>query len=243
MRAIPVSKGLNFPGHPLEIVHRFIDELKPDLRNARHHSRKQIRQLARSIQIFGFTVPALVDGAGNVIAGHGRIMACRQLGLTKIPTIRIDGLSEAKRRALMLADNRLAENARWDKQVLAEQLRDLSLADLDFNLEVIGFDVGEIDLRIAEIGGEPAADDPDDNVPEPTTTSAVSKPGDLWLLGKHRILCGDVLDIAAVHTLMGEERAAMVFTDPPDDAPIDGSAGELSSTHHPPLAVVTGEMR
>ena len=110
----------------LEIVYRPIAELKLDPRNPRHHSRKQIRQLARSIETFGFTVPALVDGTGNVIAGHGRILACRELGWPEIPTIPLDPLSEAKRRALMIADNRLAENASWDERLLGEQLRDLS---------------------------------------------------------------------------------------------------------------------
>src|SRR5712671_4339500 len=205
----------------LEIRYRRIDDLKPDPRNPRQHTRKQIQQLARSIETFGFTVPALVDRDDNVIAGHGRILACRELGWSEIPTVMIDGLSEAKRRALMIADNRLAENAAWDERLLAEQLKDLSLAELDFSLDIIGFEMGEIDLKIAGIEGESAAEDPADAVAEPAAGPPVSKPGDLWLLGDHRVLCGSVLDTATVPTLMGEERAAMVFTDPPYNVPID----------------------
>ena len=167
--------------HRLEIVYRRIDDLKPDPRNPRQHTRKQIKQLARSIETFGFTVPALVDRDDNVIAGHGRILACRELGWSEIPTIPLDGLSDAKRRALMIADNRLAENAEWDQRLLAEQLKDLTLAELDFSIAVIGFEMGEIDLRIASLEGEAVAADPADAEVEPTSGPPVSKPGDLQI--------------------------------------------------------------
>jgi DNA modification methylase len=229
--------------HPLQIELRPIDQLKPDPRNPRRHSRKQIKQLARSIETFGFIAPALVDGEGHVIAGHGRILACQELGWSAIPTIRIDGLSEAKRRALMIADNRLAENATWDERLLAENMSDLSLAGLDFSIEVIGFEMGEIDLRITGLAEEePAAQDPADKVPEPVSSPPVSRPGSLWLLGDHRVLCGSVLDMTAVEMLMGEERAAMVFTDPPYNVPIDGHATGLGKIHHRPFAMAAGEM-
>jgi DNA modification methylase len=226
----------------LEIRYRRIDDLRPDPRNPRQHTRKQIKQLACSIETFGFTVPALVDRDDNVIAGHGRILACRELGWSEIPTIVIDDLSEAKRRALMIADNRLAENAAWDERLLAEQLKDLSLAELDFSLEIIGFEIGEIDLKIAGLEGEPEAEDPADADPEPVSGPPVSKPGDLWLLGNHRVLCGSVLDIAVLQILMGEERAAMIFTDPPYNVPIDGHATGLGTIHHRSFAMATGEM-
>jgi DNA modification methylase len=177
-----------------------------------------------------------------VIAGHGRILACRELGWSEIPTILIDGLSDAKRRALMIADNRLAENAAWNERLLAEQLKDLSLAELDFNLEVIGFEMGEIDLKIAGLEDESAAEDPADADPEPASGPPVSKPGDLWLLGEHRALCGSVLDTTALHILMGEERAVMVFTDPPYNVPIDGHATGLGTIHHRSFAMASGEM-
>jgi len=165
-----------------------------------------------------------------------------RLGWSEIPTISIDHLSEAKRRALMITDNRLAENASWDERLLAEQLRDLSIIGLDFSLEVIGFEMGEIDLRIAGLAGEPGADDPADAAIEPVTTRPISKPGDLWLLDDHRVLCGSVLDISTLQGLMGEERAAMVFTDPPYNVPIDGHATGLGSIRHRPFAIATGEM-
>jgi DNA modification methylase len=228
--------------HRLQIVYRQIDQLKPDPRNPRHHSRKQIKQLARSIETFGLTVPPLIDREDNVIAGHGRVLACRELGWSEIPTILIDGLSEAKRRALMIADNRLAQNAEWNERLLAEQLKELSLAELNFDVEVIGFETGEIDLMIAGLDGEPAADDPADAAVEPAAAPSVSKPGDLWILGTHQVMCGSVLDIAALQTLMGERRAAMVFTDPPYNVPIDGHATGLGDIHHRSFAMASGEM-
>jgi DNA modification methylase len=226
----------------LEILYLPIDELKPDPRNPRGHSRKQIKQLAHSMQTFGPTVPILVDHDGNVIAGHGRILACTELGWPTIPAIRIDGLSEAKRRALMIADNRLAENAEWNERLLAEQLKELSLAELDFSLEVIGFEIGEIDLKIASLEGEPAAEDPADAGCEPQSGPAVSKAGDLWLVGDHKVLCGNVLDAAALQTMMGEERAAMAFTDAPYNVPIDGHCTGLGQIHHRSFAMAAGEM-
>jgi DNA modification methylase len=226
----------------LEVVYRRIEELKLDPRNPRRHSRKQIKQLACSIASFGFTVPALVDHANNVIAGHGRILACQELGWSEIPTIVLEGLSEAKRHALMIADNRLAETAEWDDRLLAEQLKGLSLAELDFSLEVIGFDMGEIDFRIAELDGKPLGPDPADAELEPASGPPVSKPGDVWLLDNHRVLCGSALDSATLQMLMGEERAAMVFTDPPYNVPIDGHCTGLGSIHHRAFAMAAGEM-
>src|SRR5438094_3591124 len=186
----------------LKIVYRRLDELKPDPKNPRHHTKKQIKQLKASIGTFGFTVPALIDHQDNVITGDGRIAAGRELGWSEIPTIAIEGLSEAKRHALMIADNQLAANAEWNERLLAEQLKDLSLAELDFSIEVIGFEMGEIDLKIAELDGEPAAEDPADTDAEPGSGPPVSKPGDLWRLGEHRGLCGSILDTAAFQSLM-----------------------------------------
>ena len=151
-------------------------------------------------------MPVLVDAGLKVIAGHGRLLACRALGWSEVPTLCLDHLSPAQARAFMIADNRLSEIAVWDDRLLAEQLKDLSLLVLDFSLEATGFEVGEIDLRIGALDDPPArADDPADAVPEPVTGPAVSKPGDLWLLGPHRVLCGNVLDVAALRALMGED--------------------------------------
>jgi hypothetical protein len=135
----------------MSIVYRAVDQLKPDPANARRHSKKQIRQIAESIQTFGFNVPILTDHEGKVVAGHGRLLACRLLGITEVPTLCLDHLTAAQARAFMIADNRLTEIATWDDRLLAEQLKELSLSGLDFNIEVTGFEMGEIDLRIASL--------------------------------------------------------------------------------------------
>src|ERR1700730_12426407 len=151
----------------LEIVYRPIGEMKPDAANARHHSKKQILKLADSIETFGFNVPVLVDAELNVIAGHGRLAACRKLGIAEVPTLCLDHLSPAQLRAFMICDNRLSELANWDDQILAQQLKDLSLLGLDFSLEVTGFEMAEIDLWIASLEEKPAEDaDPADVLPE-----------------------------------------------------------------------------
>jgi DNA modification methylase len=227
----------------ISIVYRAIDQLKPDPANPRLHSKKQIRQIANSIEAFGFNVPVLVDAELNVIAGHGRLLACRELGWSEVPTLCLDHLTPAQARAFMIADNRLAEIATWDDRLLAQQLKDLSLLGLDFSLEVTGFEVAEIDLRIASLDDMPEQDaDPADAVPEVSAEPPISQIGDLWLLGRHRVLCGNALDPEAFATLMGEERAAMVFTDPPYNVPIEGHASGLGAIHHRPFPMASGEM-
>ena len=136
----------------LSIAYLSIDQLKPDPGNARQHSAKQVRQIANSIEAFGFNVPLLVDAEGNVIAGHGRLLAAKRLEWGQVPTIRLDHLSESQRRAFMIADNRLAEVAVWDDRLLAQQLKALASVELNFDIETIGFDMGEIDLRIESLG-------------------------------------------------------------------------------------------
>ena len=227
----------------MEITYRLVDGLKPDPANPRRHSKKQVRQIANSIETFGFNVPVLIDRDNNVIAGHGRLLACRELGWTEVPTLCLDHLTSAQARAFMIADNRLTEIAAWDDRLLAQQLKDLSLLGLDFNLEVIGFEMGEIDFRIASLEDVPdRADDPADAVPEVPAGPALSKIGDLWLLGRHRVLCGNALDAATFAVLMGEERAAMVFCDAPYNVAIDGHAGGLGAIHHRPFPMASGEM-
>src|SRR5215472_13968066 len=209
----------------LQVVYRAIGEPKPDPKNSRLHSKKQIRQIANSVATFGFNVPVLVDADLNVIAGHGRLLACRELGVAEVPTVCLDHLSPAQISAFMIADNRLTEIATWDDRLLARQLKDLALLGLDFNLEVTGFEMAEIDLRIAFEEDIPAQDDdPADALPEVSPGPTVSKPGDLWLLDRHSVLCGNALDPAAFAALMGQRRAGIVFTDPPYNVPIDGHA-------------------
>jgi hypothetical protein len=188
-------------------------------------------------------VPLLIDREGKVIAGHGRLAACRVLGWSEVPTLRLDHLTPAQARAFMIADNRLTEISTWDDRLLAEQLRDLSLSGLDFNIEVIGFEMGEIDLRIASLEDPPdPAEDAADFIPELAEAAPVSGFGDLWELGRHRLLCGNALDPEAFAALMGEQRAAAVFTDPPYNVPIDGHASGLGAIRHRPFPMASGEM-
>jgi ParB/Sulfiredoxin domain len=236
----PLDTGLL---RQISIEYRPIEQLKPDPANPRLHSKKQIRQIAKSIEIFGFNVPVLVDGELKVIAGHGRILAASALGMTQLPIVCLDHLTPTQIRAFMIADNRLTENATWDNGLLAHQLRDLSLSGLDFDVQVTGFAMGEIDLRIASLEDTPAAgSDPADILSELSAGPSVSKIGDLWLLGWHRVLCGNALDPETFTALMGAERASMVFTDPPYNVPIDGHASGLGAIHHRQFPMASGEM-
>ena len=196
----------------ISITYQPIESLKSDPGNARKHSKKQIRQIARSIETFRFNVPIVVDADLRVIAGHGRLLAARQLGLSEVPTISLEHLTPAQARAFAIADNRLTEIATWDDRLLGEQLRTLSELDLDFSLDVTGFEIGEIDLLIEGAAPQP---DNDDELPRPQPGPAVSRPDDLWQLGPHRIYCGSALDENAYQVLMGKDRAAAVFSDPP----------------------------
>jgi len=167
----PANHNARRPGagraKPLKVIYRAIEELNRDPANPRLHSKKQIRQIAESIKIFGFNVPILVDRHGNVICGHGRLLAARELGWTEVPTLCLEHLSPAQARAFMITDNRLTEIATWDDRLLAQQLKDLSLLGLDFSLEVTGFEMGEIDLRINSLEDKPSQeDDPADVLPE-----------------------------------------------------------------------------
>jgi hypothetical protein len=225
----------------LTLVYRPIADLKPDPVNARVHSKKQLRQLARSIETFGFNIPVVVDGNLKVIAGHGRIDACRLLGWLEVPTICLDHLTEAQARAFAIADNRLSELSSWDDVLLGEQLKLLSEVNLDFSLEVTGFEIPEIDLLIENAEPKPNAD-PADIVAPVATGPAISRSGDLWILGRHRIYCGSAVDDGVYRALMGKERAAVVFTDPPYNVPIEGHASGLGRVHHREFAMATGEM-
>jgi DNA modification methylase len=226
----------------LAIQHCPIDSLRPDPLNPRQHKDKQVRQIANSIRIFGFNVPVLIDQHRNVLAGHGRLLAARFLGMTEVPTISLDHLSPQQVRAFMIADNKLSENSSWDEALLAEQLEILSEAELDFSLETIGFDMGEIDTILE--GAAPVRDvsqDPADSIPE-AATSQVTTVGDLWLLGRSRVLCGDALDPVEYSRLMSDQRAAAVFTDPPYNVPIHGHASGLGKRQHQNFAMASGEM-
>ena len=217
-----------------------LDTLTLDPENARLHKPAQIKQIAKSIEAFGYNAPILVDRDGKVLAGHGRLMACRQLGRTDVPVIRLEHLTPAQARAFAIADNRLGETSTWDEKALAGHFKVLAELDLDFSLEATGFTMGEIDLKIEGLG-DPVADDDPDDAPAPSGP-AVANLGDLWTLGSHKVLCGDSLEAASYARLMGDERAAMVFTDPPYNVPIDGNVSGKGKTHHREFGMASGEM-
>ena len=224
----------------IRVVYRPVEELVLDPRNPRRHSAKQVGQIARSIEAFGFNVPILIGEDRKVIAGHGRVLACRQLGLREVPTVSLEHLSEAQARAFMIADNRLTENSQWDDRLLAEQLKDLSLQNLDFDLEATGFEIGEIDVRIESLEGE--ADDEEAPLESLPSGPPVTRPGDLWQLGRHRVHCGSALDPNAYAALLGGEQANVVFSDPPYNVRIEGNVSGLGKTRHREFAMASGEM-
>ena len=224
-----------------QIVVRKLEELRPYAGNARSHSRMQIEQIARSIERFGFTNPILISDYGEILAGHGRAAAARQLGWTEVPTLALSKLDAAERRAYALADNKLALNAGWDQEILAIELQ--ALVDLEFDAELTGFSLAEIDLVIDEAReSQPNADNaPEDRVPAFAAT-AVSQQGDVWELGRHRLICGDARDQEAYRSLLGAERVDLVFTDPPYNVPIDGHVCGLGKVRHREFAMASGEM-
>lgn len=187
-----------------------IATLIPFAKNSRTHSDAQVAQIAASIREFGFTNPVLIDEANGIIAGHGRVMAARKLKLTEVPCIRLAHLTDAQKRAYVIADNKLALNAGWDEAMLKLELADLKA--LDFDLDLTGFNTDEIDALLAEKGTE-GLTDPDDT-PEPPV-EPVTRLGDVWVCGQHRVMCGSSLEMTAMERLCGKQRVDMLLTDPP----------------------------
>jgi hypothetical protein len=201
---------------PLEIVYRDIDELIPHLKNVRQHNKKQIAQIARSIQAFGFAVPFQIDPNSRLIAGHGRLAACQLLGIRRVPTICLEHLSEAQIRGFAIAENRIAEGARWDRSRLAEELQFLSGINLDFELETTGFAVREIELLINGVDPGPGKKtNPVKQLSNTHSEIAVSGPDDVWALGSHRLICGTAWEQQNYSVLMNGKHAAAVFTQLP----------------------------
>src|SRR5258708_14648883 len=203
----------------LHLEYLAISDLKPNPRNARLHSQKQLHQIAASISEFGFNVPVLIDRGNIIIAGHGRVDAARKLGMETVPVLRIEHLTDEQKRAFALADNKIALNSDWDLEVLQLDMKELSALDLNFDLEITGFETAEIDLLID--GATAPASDPSDIIPE-KQAEPVSRLDDLWLLGDHKLVCADACDKASYAELMDGETARVVFTDPPYNVPIDG---------------------
>jgi 16S rRNA G966 N2-methylase RsmD len=187
-----------------------VGDLTPYARNSRTHSDEQVAQIAASIKEFGWTNPILIDGEKGIIAGHGRLKAAMRLGLEEIPAIELSHLTEIQKKALIIADNKLALNAGWDNELLSLELEELELEGLDLSLT--GFGEEEISALKPEVVNEGLTDE--DAVPEPPP-EPITKPGDIWILGKHRLMCGDSTSVDAVGKLMAGERPEMVFADPP----------------------------
>ena len=233
----------NANNRSLSVIYRPVADLRFDPKNPRLHSRRQIGQIARSIEAFGFNVPVLIDAEMGVIAGHGRVLACKLLGIIEVPTISLEHLTEPQIHAFMIADNRLTENSSWDERLLAEQIKALSEVELDFNLEATGFEMGEIDVMIE--GLVPASrgkDDPADAIPDSGAKPQVTRTGDLWVLDRHRVYCGDGRSESAYSVLMEGRPADMVFTDPPYNDPIDGYVAGFGKLHYAEFAMASGEM-
>ena len=220
---------------PLTVTYRETASLKPDPRNARTHSKKQVEQIVASIREFGFTNPILVDPEGVVIAGHGRLLAAKAMGLAEVPTIELVGLTEAQKRALRLADNKIALNAGWDLDLLKVELGELSSLDIALDLTVTGFSTGELDLLLR------SSEDPEDDLIPAVPANPRTRPGDIWRLGDHLIGCGDSRDPEFLRNVVGEEaRIDAAFLDPPYNVRISGHAN--AKGRHREFAMASGEM-
>ncbi|MFM5918646.1 MAG: site-specific DNA-methyltransferase [Novosphingobium sp.] len=223
------------------IEFRRTESLRPYPRNARTHSKKQLRQIATSIERFGFTNPVLISDDGEIIAGHGRVEAAKLIGLREVPTLALSHLTDAQRRAYILAYNKLALNAGWDKEILALELQ--GLIDQAFDVELTGFGIAEIDMIIEEVReADPVADDPDAELVPLPSGPQITRPGDLWHLGRHRLLCGDARSRSDFAALLGDDRVDLVFTDPPYNVKIDGNVCGLGEVKHREFAFASGEM-
>ena len=246
-RALGTLNGPNadqdLVGHRLKIVYRHINEVKPDPRNPRIHSPRQIRKLAKIIAGLGFNVPVLIGRNGELLAGHARYAACKILGLQEIATIELDHLDEHQARAFALADIRLSDLSEWNELQLAQHLKELSQV-LDFDVELSGFDVAEIDLRIEDLNSSDERE-PDalDNFSEVSPKAhSVARAGDLFVLNDHRILVANALEESSFVTLMNGKRASMILSDPPYNLRIENFVSGLGKIQHPNFAMASGEM-
>ncbi|MCH9000697.1 MAG: ParB N-terminal domain-containing protein [Proteobacteria bacterium] len=218
-----------------------VSNLKSRPTNPRTHSKKQIRQIADSIKQFGFNNPILVDRDNTIVAGQGRVEAARLLGIETVPTIPLEDLTEAEIRAYVIADNRLAELAGWNRELLAIELQGLIELELDFDVTVTGFEMAEIDILIGEREAAEEEDSADES-PEVSDGPPITRPGDCWLIGDHRLICGDSTDRDTYVRLLEGAEAQMIFTDPPYNVPIEGHVSGLGKVRHREFAMASGEM-
>jgi len=220
-------------------LERNISTLKPHERNPRTHSRRQLEQIAESIKRFGFTNPVLIDDKDRIIAGHGRVAAARTIGLETVPVILISGMSEADRRAYVIADNRLAELAGWDENLLRLELGSILEFDESYDLTLTGYEGAELEALLRAPGpldGDETPVEVDEDAP------VVTRAGDIWELGKHRIICGDARDASVYSALLQNEKAEMVFTDPPYNVRVNGHICGLGKVKHDEFEMASGEM-
>jgi DNA modification methylase len=223
----------------LLITYQRIEKIKNNPCNSRTHSKRQIRQIADSITEFGFTNPVLLDRSNTVIAGHGRVAAGKLLGMSEVPTIRLENLSPDQARAYVIADNRLAEKAGWDTSILAIELQNLLTIDSNFDVTITGFEIPEIDMLLTAPDSKP---DPDDDFEVTEMLGAVTRPGDVWQLGRHRVICGNSIEEDSFSILFGRKRAAVVFADPPYNVEIEGNVSGNGSVRHREFKMASGEM-
>src|SRR5215216_6725632 len=226
------------------IEHVSVRSLRPYQRNARRHSKAQIKQIAASIERFGFSNPVLIAGDDEIVAGHGRVAAAKLLGIETVPAVRLSHLTEVEMRAYVVADNKLALNAGWDREMLAIELQ--GLVDLDFEVELTGFSLSEVDIVLDE-ARESATDSADASIEDTIPLyrhdgPAVTQPGDLWTVGRHRLICGDARETAAYATLLGDEAVDLICTDPPYNVLIDGHVCGSGRIRHRNFAMGVGEM-
>ena len=233
---IPFSANVSTRGKLLSVA---IGTLIPDPHNPRNHGRAQIKAIARSIEAFGFNAPILVEKNNKIVAGHGRYEAAMLLGIDKVPVILLDHLTPTQAKAYVLADNKLTDRSTWDEPKLAIQLKELSDLVLDFDIEAIGFEPPEIDLRIQSL--DSALEEADDQF-ELAAGPVVSRTGDLWLLGSHQLYCGSALDATSYDALSNGEKAAAAITDMPYNLRIDGHVSGNGRITHREFAMASGEM-
>ena len=233
---------LNHKKENLKYIAEFeITKIKPYKNNARLHKDKQVQQIANSIKEFNFLNPITLDEKYEVLAGHGRVLAAKKLDIKTVPVVIASSLSEKQKRLYRIADNKLTLNGKWDENLLALELKDLSNLDIDLDLSITGFETTEIDLLIDDVSE--IDDNSDDQIPEPNLDNpALTKPGDIWLLDKHRIICGDSTQHETYERLMNGKKAQMIFTDPPYNVKIDGNVGGLGTIKHREFAMASGEM-
>jgi DNA modification methylase len=217
-------------------------EIKPYKSNPKIHKNKQIQQIVNSISEFNFNNPVLIDENNVIIAGHGRLLAANHLNMTQIPVIKLSHLSDAQKKAYRIADNKLTENGEWDFDLLKIEFEDLCHLELDFNLDITGFDTADIDVMLDDSPKENKLDEKANAVPFIPEDEIISRLGDVWQLGKHRIICGNALEKESYSSLLQDQKASMVFTDPPYNVKVDGHVCGLGKIKHKEFSMASGEM-